>query len=474
MANYFVRPTNGSDTNDGLDFHGFGLTAGSYDDLGHGDGDYRLSETGAFTGYTWVSGDTIYLSGGAGITAGLYGIASKVSNDVILLAASAGSDSTADVTSASGAFLTIQKGLDTATAGDTLRCCKEGSSPHETSAAQIDVDLNDGTSTAPISIVAANGTTGVIERNNGRYVIQISASVSRVMYFNGKGDYTIWEDIEFDGNNNATSADFITSAGTSTSNVDWFRCGFIETTATARYVRARSNYQFTQCFFEGPGLVMASSYASAWSCTFIDCTKSPALDLAAAGSDGLFNVIIGASGDGIEVNYNQRAIGNVIINCTGDGIYSDQNQGIASSTVIYNNVLVGNGDYGLRVKSTGYQGDAPLPVDYNHYYNNTSGAIYDGSAGISEANANTTIAYGTNNTTGDPGLTNITSGTEDWLPSSDSAAVYGTGLRPPSRDGTIPSTGTTMGPMAPAAGGGGSAGGCSIIGGAIVRAVGGV
>lgn len=73
------------------------VTGGSYDDIGHGDGDYRLEATGAFASYTHVAGTKILIQAGSGVTPGLYTIGSKVSNNVILLTASAGSDSTSDV-----------------------------------------------------------------------------------------------------------------------------------------------------------------------------------------------------------------------------------------------------------------------------------------------------------------------------------------------------------------------------------------
>lgn len=90
---------------DGKDPNGFALPDdGSYDDTGHGDGDYRLERSGSFSGYTHGTDPPyIYLDNGSGITPGLYTIASKVSNDVILLTSSAGSDSS-DVGSSTGAW----------------------------------------------------------------------------------------------------------------------------------------------------------------------------------------------------------------------------------------------------------------------------------------------------------------------------------------------------------------------------------
>ena len=67
--------------------------------LGWKDGDWdeatlTLSKTDAFDSYTWVSGDQIYLDGGTGTTVGWYTVASKTSDDAIVLSATCGVDAT--------------------------------------------------------------------------------------------------------------------------------------------------------------------------------------------------------------------------------------------------------------------------------------------------------------------------------------------------------------------------------------------
>lgn len=84
----------------------FATPTGNYDDSGNNPGGFkvafqtlnvditggtwtqatkRLVKTGAFTSYTYASGDRIYITGGTGVTAGWRSIASKVSNDEIEL-----------------------------------------------------------------------------------------------------------------------------------------------------------------------------------------------------------------------------------------------------------------------------------------------------------------------------------------------------------------------------------------------------
>lgn len=58
-----------------------------------------LTETGAFTGYTWASGDYIFITGGTGVVAGIYEVASRTNNNTIVLVDDIGGTNPADVTS---------------------------------------------------------------------------------------------------------------------------------------------------------------------------------------------------------------------------------------------------------------------------------------------------------------------------------------------------------------------------------------
>lgn len=90
------------------------LNGASYDDTGNASGEHLIYLPGAFANYTWASGDKIVLTSGAGITPGTYSIASKVSDDAILLASSAGTDSSADVVSEGVTVLTVLGGMTSA------------------------------------------------------------------------------------------------------------------------------------------------------------------------------------------------------------------------------------------------------------------------------------------------------------------------------------------------------------------------
>lgn len=76
----------------------------------------KLTETGAFTRYTWASGDEIEITSGTGVTTGWYEVASKVDNDNITLTTNvaAGDLSNSDIVSGEAAQDTYLNTLITA------------------------------------------------------------------------------------------------------------------------------------------------------------------------------------------------------------------------------------------------------------------------------------------------------------------------------------------------------------------------
>jgi len=97
-AHIWIDKGAGNDANDGLDPWGFAITSGTYTDSTK-----TITKTGAFSSYNHTTATAaanitlrynyIYLTGGTGITPGLYEIASKTDADNIILTSSAGSNS---------------------------------------------------------------------------------------------------------------------------------------------------------------------------------------------------------------------------------------------------------------------------------------------------------------------------------------------------------------------------------------------
>ncbi len=86
---------------------GFDLTTATWDESS-----LEITQTGAFTSYTWSDADRIYITGGTGVTPGIYIIAAKDSNNTITLTSSISTGSIdlndADITSSTGWNLDLQ------------------------------------------------------------------------------------------------------------------------------------------------------------------------------------------------------------------------------------------------------------------------------------------------------------------------------------------------------------------------------
>lgn len=76
------------------DFVGANLTAATFTTSTK-----NLNQTGKFSGYSFTSGDKIYITGGTGITTGLYEVASRTDDDNIVLVEDIGGTNPSDVTS---------------------------------------------------------------------------------------------------------------------------------------------------------------------------------------------------------------------------------------------------------------------------------------------------------------------------------------------------------------------------------------
>ncbi len=84
----------------------------------------NLNKTGAFSAYTWVSGDTIRITGGTAVITGSYTIASKTDDDNIVLAATITSDASdpTDVSAADEARDYIGNNMQFHVYDDTIYC----------------------------------------------------------------------------------------------------------------------------------------------------------------------------------------------------------------------------------------------------------------------------------------------------------------------------------------------------------------
>lgn len=409
MATYFLRPTNGNDLNDGLDFFGFGLTAATFTNATK-----NLNETGAFTGYTWNSGDQIYISGGTGVTTGLYEIASKTDNDNIVLVDDIGGTNPSDVTSSSGAFATIQKCFDTNVAGDLVRMCPEAT---ETTAVQIDIDTAGGGTTTNIVYEPGNTTNGNRDMSL-QYTVQASAAMTAVLHWSNRGNYRVFN-LTVDGNSNATIAlhndldgangnHFIGCRFTgATDGIRWRGQGGLPPTnfiacemdnntgdGITYHTASRGNYNVYHCSVHDNGAHGVQMGLGAQQPFVI--ANNQIYDNGADGINLISNVISAV------------VFGNTIYGNTSDGIQIGS--GGSHQIICWNNTFSGNGGYG--VNWAGDEDSVGRFFDYNHTHNNTLG-VTDRTGGLP----------GDNNQTGDPLFTNVADGSEDFEPTVGSPLI---------------------------------------------------
>jgi len=154
-----------------------------------------LTEVGAFASYTFVAGDRIYITGGTAVTAGYYTIASKTSDDVIVLTADITTDasSPADVTAATAPYGDLEFAIEQTTfdtTNGTRVNIKAGTD--EILAADLTTALADTGTTiawvpselAPLYIqgytaVAGDGGVGGISGGAGNFPILTASSSQR-------------------------------------------------------------------------------------------------------------------------------------------------------------------------------------------------------------------------------------------------------------------------------------------------------
>lgn len=432
MTTWFVKNNaiiaTPSDSNDGKDAIGFNLSGATYDDTGNAEGERHLSSTGAFSSYTFNAGDLIALTGGAGITTGLYEIASKVDDDAILLVNSAGSDSSGDVTSSDGPFATINHSVNSGgsgntllAAGDDIRLCADaiytGTITHDT-------------------VQGGGGNLILIEGRDARGVSPAQVhlqSTGNTVWDADNGGYTIYRNIWFDGNGNDinTPHAFVTDFGRGTSN-SFIGCKFSNSGGPAGGIQSA-----------GPG-------AAVIHCEITGCNRSPMTvgnqasvvfgcrihnnkgnywssvikftSNSSHGCKAVANLIYnngepgGAAGNAIETNSNSveapLIAENIIYNNRGDGIlFNSDSTTDHARPQIYGNSLVSNGGYGINFAGLA----RPVVVcDWNHFHNNVSGVSDLG--GIS-------AIPGRANITGPPLFKDPANG--DFTPQSGSALLNG-------------------------------------------------
>lgn len=162
MATWYVDGDNGSDYEDAT------FTDGTYDDVGHAQGNYVVEKTGAFSNLT--SGDRVYVedNGSGNIAPGAYEVHSvDLFGNWVRFTSSLGSDAVdvkmtqADGSSEALAYNRIQKAIDESSSGDIVYIQNNGSTVYEENVSLSDKRLKligYGSSTDDDTIVEIDGT----------------------------------------------------------------------------------------------------------------------------------------------------------------------------------------------------------------------------------------------------------------------------------------------------------------------------
>lgn len=351
-----------------------------------------------------------------------------------------GSDAAAG-TSFGTAWATTQKAADTAVAGDEVRLCATAT---ETPSAQIDWDTNAGTAASPIHFVGADSSGNPL--TTGYYTISgssLPASTNLFYWGTAASQFVRFKRIRITG---ATNHNVSTGPGSGTPFDTWLifnTCRIDSATADGVYQGFGYRNMFINCEIDsnggsGFGPAGASNtnrmgYIWFYGCSVHDNTSS-GITLYNQGNEVLNSLIYDNGGDGIELGrqfFYTVIMNNTIYGNTGSGIGDMNAFSLSANNTgrIIGNTFASNGGYGLEDN----RGGGTLGyIDYNHFYNNTSGET-DFSGGTP----------GDSNQSGDPLFTSITDGSEDFTPTSGSPLI-----RTNLNDGNIGAVG------APASGGG--------------------
>jgi hypothetical protein len=445
-ATYFIASGNdylgnaGSDSNDGLDMAGFGLSNATFDFTGNGEGELHLSLSSAFTSYTFQAGDTVHLQNAAGgvTVPALYEIASKVDNDAILLVADSGltSDSTSDVDSSSGPYLTGQKGFDIPVATDIGKFAGTF-----TPSAPILIDAVQGTVVDHPLFVGVNSRgveDGTLATFNGS---SLSSNANIVESTNNSADFYDVRHMRFTGATGSTGHGFLSVA--SNGAQVYITCQFDGNGGDGLRFERNSHTQVINCLFRdngGNGLGRLNTQEGAigivTNCVSHNNTGNGfEIGIPHLNSQGMIVNCLAYSNTGHGIFFNgadaistsngQRGLGYAVINTTSalNTLSGLRFAGPASGNLgrnwinILNSTFAHNGVNGIDFNDFAYTDISDIGFfDFNNFNGNTSGHIDLLSDG---AFAALTITS-TNNTFTDPSFENISAGTEDFEPGSGS------------------------------------------------------
>src|SRR3990167_2615932 len=280
-------------------------------------------------------GNILNVTGGTGFTTGWYQVVS-VAAGVATMDRSVGTGgSTGGTGNLGGAFLTIAQGLTLSTVAGMMVYVRGGT-------------YNITTALSPASLGGAYRTRLVgyatTRGDLGQPIISVTAAIDGLT----PGLGWTFENLELDG----------TSVGLR---------GVNPTTVHGTLVNCHIHH------FVQYGLSASYEY---WSLIRCEVDHNNNSDGVAVFTTGRVtgNVIANNGGHGLIYNYGGLILNNILYGNGGDGIRATQSYSFnIGAGVCENNILFNNGGYGINQPTAQTHADYPW-IDYNAFYNNTSGA----------------------------------------------------------------------------------------------------
>lgn len=305
------------------------------------------------------------------------------------------------------AWATIQKAADTATAGDLVLICADGT---HTPSASVDFDTNSGTSAAPIVFrgAASDGT------DDGTVATVTGASISSAPLFRFQtatgGRYVEFHNLRLTAGTASCVSGINSQYGiwfidcTIDSATGW---GILFDNAGSLAILLRTEVYGNS----SGGLGQTTSSRGSYICHGCSIHDNGGPGISAGGNDGIVivnSLVYDNTGDGLFIDSKAFVSNCTIANNGGDGL--DLSSASVPTATVVNTIVANNGAYGVFNNSTTV---VNLRMANCIVYNNTSGAT-DNATGLS--------ALGYDISTSDPGFTSTTDGSEDYSVSSGGSA----------------------------------------------------
>jgi hypothetical protein len=318
----FCSMASSSGTHNGLDNTGFALT-----DCTWTAGTKTLTKTGAFASYTYAAGHYTYISSATAGTVGLYTVASRTSDNTIVLGtliqgAGVASDQT-DVATGTGPW-TLAEAIAGAAAGDRVNCYGNYSA-----GAALAFSNANGTAALPIKYRGFVTTIGDLDSTTGNASTPtVTLSGAYAISFNGT--FQKFSSMRF------VSVKTTSPINTATNPQQFDRCRFTAgaTGAAGAYAMTNgiSGSSYTRCLFtsstDATYVVTDGSYKGSYAgCVFtggLQSTSGIAIYHSSASANlTLINNIFYGVGNGVSAaitSVDLVAYGNTFYDLDGDGI----------------------------------------------------------------------------------------------------------------------------------------------------------